>query len=160
MPTSNEYKEILCGKPQTLVSKFRISFPVVLNLMRNNRCALSDFVDFVNNSMCKNEIAKTLVGEREYMDKLNADIEVAERALKGIQTPIDVCNRYLYLKTFAPTVANKQRKEAEREMSQILAENKNCMLEADQVKKRNTLLWVAILTLTLLAFLQSTIGIR
>jgi superfamily II RNA helicase len=140
MPTSNEYKEILCGKPQTLVSKFRISFPVVLNLMRNNKCALSDFVDFVNKSMCKNEIAKTLVGEREYLDKLKTDIEVAERGLKGIQTPIDVCNRYLYLKNYAPTVANKKRKDAEREISQILFDNKNCMLEADQVKKRNTLL--------------------
>jgi superfamily II RNA helicase len=139
MPTSNEYKEILCGKPQTLVSKFRISFPVVLNLMRNNRCTMTDFVDFVDKSMCKGEIAKTLVGEREYLDKLKADIEVAERGLKGIQTPIDVCNRYLYLKNYAPTVANKKRKDAEREISQILSDNRNCMLEADQVKKRNTL---------------------
>jgi superfamily II RNA helicase len=140
MPTSNEYKEILCGKPQTLVSKFRISFPVVLNLMRNNKCALSDFVDFVNKSMCKNEISKTLVGEREYTEKLKKDIEVAERGLKGIQTPIDVCNRYLYLKNYAPTVANKKRKDAEREMREILSENKNCMLESEQVKKRNALI--------------------
>jgi superfamily II RNA helicase len=139
MPTSNEYKEILCGKPQTLVSKFRISFPVVLNLMRNNKCEFSDFVDFVNKSMCKGEIAKTLVGEREYVEKLKTDIEVAERGLKGIQTPIETCNRYLYLKDFAPTVANKKRKDAEREISQILSDNRNCMLEADQVKKRNAL---------------------
>ena len=140
MPTSNEYKEILCGKPQTLVSKFRISFPVVLNLMRNNKCEFSDFVDFVNKSMCRGEIAKTLVSEREYLDKLKTEIEVAERGLKGIHTPIDVCNRYLYLKDFAPTVANKKRKDAEREMSQILSDNRNCMLESGQVKKRNALL--------------------
>ena len=140
MPTSNEYKEILCGKPQTLVSKFRISFPVILNLMRNNKCEFSDFVDFVNKSMCRGEIAKTLVGEREYLGKLKTEIEVAERGLKGIQTPIETCNRYLYLKDFAPTVANKKRKDAEREMSQILSDNRNCMLEADQVKKRNELL--------------------
>ena len=140
MPTSNEYKEILCGKPQTLVSKFRISFPVILNLMRNNKCEFSDFVDFVNKSMCRGEIAKTLVGEREYLGKLKTEIEVAERGLKGIQTPIETCNRYLYLKDFAPTVANKKRKDAEREMSQILSDNRNCMLEADQVKKRNALL--------------------
>jgi len=140
MPTSNEYKDILCGKPQTLVSKFRISFPVILNLMRNNRCALSDFIEFVEKSMCKNEIAKTLVGEREYRDKLKLEIEVAERALKGIQTPMDVCNRYLYLKTFAPTVANKKRKDAEREIFQLLSEHKNCMLESDSVRKRNILI--------------------
>ncbi len=140
LPTSNEYKEILCGKPQTLVSKFRISFPVVLSLMRNNRCALSDFIDFVNKSMCKNEITKTLIREREYHDKLKADIEDAECALIGIQTPIDVCIRYLYLNNYAPTVVNKKRKEAEREISQILYENKNCMIESALVKKRNALL--------------------
>ena len=140
MPTSNEYKDILCGKPQTLVSKFRISFPVVLNLMRNNRCAVSDFIEFVEKSMCKNEILKTLVGEREYRDKLKLEIEVTERALKGIQTPMDACNRYLYLKTFAPTVANKKRKDAEREISQLLSEHKNCMLESDSVRKRNVLI--------------------
>ena len=138
MPTSNEYKEILCGKPQTLVSKFRISFPVILNLMRNNKCALSDFVDFVNKSMCKNEIAKTLVSEREYLDKLKTDIDVADRALKDI--PIDVCNRYLYLKNYIPTVSNKKRREAEREVYQILSKNNNCMLESIQVQKRNMLI--------------------
>ena len=138
MPTSNEYKEILCGKPQTLVSKFRISFPVILNLMRNNKCALSDFVDFVNKSMCKNEIAKTLVSEREYLDKIKTDIDVADRALKDI--PIDVCNRYLYLKNYIPTVSNKKRREAEREVYQILSKNNNCMLESIQVQKRNMLI--------------------
>ena len=138
MPTSNEYKEILCGNPQTLVSKFRISFPVILNLMRNNKCALSDFVDFVNMSMCKNEIAKTLVSEREYLDKLKIDIDVADRALKDI--PVDVCNRYLYLKNYIPTVSNKKRREAEREVYQILSKNNNCMLESIQVQKRNMLI--------------------
>lgn len=138
MPTSNEYKEILCGKPQTLVSKFRISFPVILNLMRNNKCALSDFVEFVDKSMCKNEIAKTLVSEREYLDKLKIDIDVADRALKDI--PVDVCNRYLYLKNYIPTVSNKKRREAEREVYQILSKNNNCMLESIQVQKRNMLI--------------------
>lgn len=138
MPTSNEYKEILCGKPQTLVSKFRISFPVVLNLMRNNRCTFADFVDFVDKSMCKGDIEKTLVGEREYLDKLKTDIDVADRALKDI--PIDVCNRYLYLKNYIPTVSNKKRREAEREVYQILSKNNNCMLESIQVQKRNMLL--------------------
>jgi len=138
MPTSNEYKEILCGKPQTLVSKFRISFPVILNLMRNNRCALSDFTEFVEKSMCKGEIAKTLVGEREYLEKTKMDIEVADRALKDI--PIDVCNRYLYLKNYIPTVSNKKRRDAEREIYEILSKNNNCMLESEQVKKRNILI--------------------
>ena len=138
MPTSNEYKEILCGKPQTLVSKFRISFPVVLNLMRNNRCTMADFVDFVDKSMCKGDIAKTIASEREYLAKTKTDIEVAERALKDI--PIDVCNRYLYLKNYIPTVSNKKRRDAEREVYEILSKNNNCMLESEQVKKRNILI--------------------
>jgi superfamily II RNA helicase len=88
--------------------------------------------------MCKNEIAKTLVSEREYLDKLKIDIDVADRALKDI--PVDVCNRYLYLKNYIPTVSNKKRREAEREVYQILSKNNNCMLESIQVQKRNMLI--------------------
>ena len=139
MPTSNEYKDILCGKPQTLVSKFRISFPVVLNLMRNNRCTLSDFTEFVEKSMVKNELSKSLSNERIYRDKLKSDIERDEFLMKSLQTPVAVCNRYNYLKEFAPTVANKKRKEAEREISDILSQYRNCMLEAMQVAKLNKL---------------------
>ena len=33
MPPSTTYKEILAGKPQALVSKFKISFEFVLNIV-------------------------------------------------------------------------------------------------------------------------------
>jgi len=141
MPTSIEYKDILCGKPQKLVSKFRISFPVILNLMRNNKCCISDFTEFVDKSMCKNEIEKSVISEVEYLDKLLINREQTELLLSGIQTPIEVCNRYIELKKLAPTLVNKKRKEVEREISQILFEYKNCVLESVQTSKLNTIVY-------------------
>ena len=60
LPSSNEYREILCGAPQKLVSKFNISFSTILNLMRNGKTQMKDFTDFVENSMLKQELSKTI----------------------------------------------------------------------------------------------------
>jgi len=134
LPTATEYKEMLCGKPQTLVSKFRISFPVILNLMRNNQCSINDFVEFVDKSMIKSELAKSLKTESAYAEKLKLEIE---NNTMFTRTPTDVCNRYNYLKDLLPTVANKKRKEADREISSILSEHRNCMTDSDQIRKLN-----------------------
>jgi antiviral helicase SKI2 len=58
LPSINEYKEVLCGKPQKLVSKFRISYPTVLNLMKNG--TTSGFHTFIDKSMITNELNKSL----------------------------------------------------------------------------------------------------
>ena len=137
LPTSNEYKEILCGKPQTLVSKFRISFPVVLNLMRNSQCSISDFVGFVDKSMVKNELRKSLKVESEYLSKLQSEIDNEEMITRTLRTPIESCNRYNYLKDLLPTVANKKRKEADREMNGIVDEYRNCIMDSDQIRRLN-----------------------
>jgi antiviral helicase SKI2 len=35
IPSVNEYKQILCGRPQKLVSKFKISYPLIFRLFQN-----------------------------------------------------------------------------------------------------------------------------
>ena len=37
MPPSNIYREMLTGKPQALVSKFKISFEFVLNIIDTDK---------------------------------------------------------------------------------------------------------------------------
>lgn len=61
LPSSNEYKDILCGKPQTLVSKFYISFSIILNLIKNGKSTQVDFVDFVQRSMLHGELQKQII---------------------------------------------------------------------------------------------------
>jgi superfamily II RNA helicase len=112
LPTSVEYKNMLCGKPQTLVSKFRISFAIVLNLMRNRTdCTMADFVGFVEKSMIQNELRISIENENKARNTIIAELE-------QIQVPRDVLDRYLELKELASMSSNKKRKEVERELSQ------------------------------------------
>ena len=56
-PYLNDYKTILGGVPQTLVSKFKISYNLLLNLYFTNNI---NFNDFANNSMITNDISKSI----------------------------------------------------------------------------------------------------
>ena len=115
LPTSVEYKNMLCGKPQTLVSKFRISFAIVLNLMRNRAdCTMADFVGFVEKSMIQNELKISLENENNARNNIAAELDQIQE-----QVPLPTLDRYLELKELASMCSNKKRKEVERELSQL-----------------------------------------
>ena len=117
LPTSVEYKNMLCGKPQALVSKFRISFSIVLNLMRNkvpgtgDGCTIDDFTQFVEKSMIQNEINISAESERRSLERVRGE-------LAKIEIPHDILDSYLELKELASMYSNKKRKDVERKLSQ------------------------------------------
>ena len=74
-PNINEYKMILSGKPQRLVSKFHISYTTVLSLLKNNQTALTDFTNFIGKSMLAKEIDKTKTSSFSIMNELREKIE-------------------------------------------------------------------------------------
>lgn len=113
LPTSVEYKNMLCGKPQALVSKFRISFSIVLNLMRNkpDMCTIDDFTQFVEKSMIQNEINISAESERKSLERVRGE-------LAKIEIPHDILDSYLELKELASMYSNKKRKDVERKLSQ------------------------------------------
>lgn len=124
-PTITDYKMILCGKPQRLVSKFRISYSTILSLLRNNeRSSLSDFVYFVEKSMLANEIEINKKSSLNVLSLLNETMEKMEENIKLARTPIeDMTKVNNYLKVIN-MISTKKRKEAEREIQQIKDEHR------------------------------------
>ena len=86
LPSSNEYREILCGAPQKLVSKFNISFSTILNLMRNGKTQMKDFTDFVENSMLKQELSKTIENEKKTFEDLSKKKTNKEEIIKNMRS--------------------------------------------------------------------------
>jgi superfamily II RNA helicase len=99
-----EYKTLLSGTPQTLVSKFRISYPLVLSILQANMdtnlqtdagidsvlCSVDsispkqltnkcEMVDFVNKSMIFGEISKSIENQKKCLNKLEAEFLEKER---------------------------------------------------------------------------------
>ena len=120
------YKNMLKGKPQTLVSKFKISFNLLLNLIEtknNNICS------FAKRSMIQNDIEGQLREQKEKINKMQKELEGFD--LRFLRTPIDVVNNYIDLLEKRDTVVNKKRKDVDRHIQQILDMHK--FIEPDKV---------------------------
>lgn len=132
LPSQTEYKQILCGKPQKMESKFYISFSILLNLIRNGKSVFKDFKEFVQKSMLKNNLET----EQEDIDKKikekEMEIETKEKSLKFLKTPLEKLEKYLDYKNIYPNVVNKKRKEVERSIQQLKDEYRT--IEQDMEK--------------------------
>ena len=160
----NDYKELLGGVPQKLVSKFRIDYSLVLNslLSSNNDNIkvdnetvesvfsmvdqdksfnqLSQVTDFVNKSMMFGEISKSIESQRKCLNKL--ELEILEKESKFQEScklslsklNKEKCLKYLDLESKLKTSVNKKRKDVEREMESIRDESKNWLNEIQSVK--------------------------
>ena len=119
LPTKTEYQHLVSGANQTLESKFRISYELVLSLLSLNyphAQTEETLAHFVKNSMLQNEIQKEYQGlETEYQ------LLLANPPLDTQENEKDL-SEYLELKTLLPTLVNKRKKEVQKEMERIETE--------------------------------------
>lgn len=118
-PYVSEYRDILCGSPQTLVSKFHISFSVVLKLLQNGSTKLSEFVSFVGKSMFQGELCLLKEQQKLKIERMEKELSIKKESIQYIRTPIDVCDEYILLKNQVSMLHNKKRKEIERKITAL-----------------------------------------
>jgi superfamily II RNA helicase len=142
VPTLNEYKTILSGIPQTLVSKFHISHGLVLNLTKNStngEVKPEEIYRFCEKSMVKGEIEYATVGIRKSIRELEDAIAKKLQSIALKPTPIDVCQQYLRLEEQLKTSTNKKRKEGERTIAALKDEHKSLLKDIVAVRELDTL---------------------
>lgn len=125
LPTATEYKTMLQGKPQTLESKFRISYSLILNLIKNGKGRVQDFVQFVEKSMIRGELEREMEGMVKGGAELSVKYESSKAALEtGLRTPLEICRKYMTAEEGVQNSVNKKRKEFERTLASIRDEYK------------------------------------
>lgn len=137
IPSLLEYKTLLSVKSQSLVSKFRFSYSLVINLVNNGRTEMTDFVEFVKKSMTYIE----LMAEIKTQKKIVVDIE----KIVGVnptffRTPNDVCLRFLELCHNLPKTKNKQRRSIEKELEDIQTTHKFISQDSNIVSSRKEMI--------------------
>lgn len=132
MPSLEEYKKMLGGKPQKLTSKFHISYSLILNLIKNG--CTRDFHLFAQKSMVQNEISVIVRQYNEEIAALEKDMEAKTISIGSLKTSRTLCDRYLDLLTQLPTLKNKKRKEVEREIITMETQYKNIKPDTEHVK--------------------------
>jgi len=133
VPTLNDYKTMLGGVPQKLVSKFHISYSLILNLLKNGQS--SGFDKFSEKSMIRNEIQKSIQADKNYMEELSVKLNKRWQTIKMSKTPKEVCDQYIDLETKLKTAVNKKRKDIEREMDKIRNEYRTLLDDVQKVKE-------------------------
>jgi superfamily II RNA helicase len=117
LPTLNEYKTILSGKPQQLISKFHISYPLILNLLKNDQT--SNFDNFSEKSMMQKELLKSVQCKERQINDLIEKVNKKNEFINRMRTHYTVCLNYISLENQLKNLVNKKKKDAEREMRNI-----------------------------------------
>ena len=120
LPTLSEYKTILCGKPQKLVSKFRIHYGMILRLLQNSDGAgVESLSQFAEKSMIHHEIAKQTQTQIGIIESIKRTLEQKRATSAFLRTPHTVCHTYHDEMARLPTVVNKKRRDCEKTIREI-----------------------------------------
>ena len=134
IPTQTDYREMLGGKAQALISKFRISYSWVLNLFSTNP-NLENILEMTKKSMIYKELQDTIEKQTLFIEMLEKEWIEKRSNLQHIRTPVDICRKYISLENDGKHAVNKKRKEIEREMENIKTEYRNIVEDIKPVKK-------------------------
>ena len=128
LPTQTDYKEILGGKAQALVSKFRISYSWVLNLISTNS-KLENIIEMTKKSMIYKELEDSINKQRILIEKLEKEWIEKRENLQYTRTSVDICREYISLEKDLKHAVNKKKKEIERKMIDINMNYRNITMD-------------------------------
>jgi len=127
-----DYRVMMQGKAQSLVSKFRISYNLVLNLFASSvravdvlpsesgsssgetRCA-----EFCKKSMIQHEISGQIRAVDAKISHEKSELDRLVRATSSLRTPEDAIAQFTYLQGVVATAKNKARKQADRDIKNL-----------------------------------------
>ena len=125
-------KQMMKGKPQTLVSKFKISYNLLLNLIDIGE---TDYTKYAKRSMVQCDIVQSMKGYYDSISKLHNEIDNLSIVINNCRTPVEIVEEYIDLKQKRVSSINKKRKEIERNIKQIQDKYKNVDKDIDIVTK-------------------------
>ena len=126
---TTSYREMMSGKSQSLQSKFKISYSLLLNLVQTGE---TNFMDFANKSMVTNDLDKEKGMLYMKMQELNTN------GFSNLRTPGSILTEYIELLKNKHSYSTKKRKEAERNIQQWKDEYR--FLENDRIAFEKNLL--------------------
>ena len=127
-----EYKIMMQGKPQTLVSKFKISYNLLLNLIDIDD---QDYLQFCKRSMAQEDLDMQLGGIYQDMAKVEQELQQLEESFEYLRTPKHIVERYLDITEMQKTAVNKKRKEMDKEIQQIQCDYKYIETDKNTIRK-------------------------
>ena len=133
--SATAYKTMMNGKPQTLTSKFKISYNLLLNLVDIGD---TNLVGFAKKSMVTDDLTSKMKHVSNEMDNCQKEIDRLNLSFDTMRTPRNVIEQYMDLQSKKDNYANKKRKELEKEIQKIKDEYKYVEQDLTTLQKYNT----------------------
>jgi superfamily II RNA helicase len=133
--SATAYKTMMNGKPQTLTSKFKISYNLLLNLVDIGD---TNLVGFAKKSMVTDDLSSKMKHVSTEMDKCQKEIDRLNLSFDTMRTPRNIVEQYIDLQSKKDNYANKKRKELEKEIQKIKDEHKYVEQDLSTLQKYNT----------------------
>ena len=122
-PPLYDFEHMLSGKPQTLISKFKISFSMCLNIISSEDSTLETILDFANQSLINNDIDKELKYYEKTINDIDIQIKSKENLLESVRTPKSILDEYVSKINEIKISNNKKKKQLRREICNIEENN-------------------------------------
>lgn len=132
---SVSYKTMMNGKPQTLTSKFKISYNLLLNLLDIGDHNLTQFA---SRSMITGDLDDQMKQLCCKMSSLQTELDIINNNIFHIRTPMEVLDEYLELKKSVYSAVNKKRREMERKIQTIDDNHRFLKQDLESYLKINT----------------------
>jgi len=110
------YKTMMNGKPQTLISKFKISYNLLLNLLDIGD---NNLTQFASKSMITGDLDSQMKEIYYKMTTLQAELDNINNNILQLRTPKEILDEYLELNKNINFAVNKKRKEIDRKIQSI-----------------------------------------
>ena len=128
-----EYKNILCGSPQKILSKFNISYNLILHLLVNDFSDNESLNEFTEKSLMKIEIEKHISELTIQIEELEKTLIKEENKISSLRTPYDICCEYHRI--IKGNLPNKERKKALRRAAVIEEDFRFIKNDVDVIKQ-------------------------
>ena len=128
------YKSMMNGIPQTLVSKFKISYNLILNLIDIGD---NDYLKFCENSMIQDDILRKKGALYRELSQLEGELENLDLSMQNMRTPKKDVERLVELESGLSMINNKKKKEFVREIEGLKSSYKFIESDKEKVIKYN-----------------------
>lgn len=128
------YKTMMNGKPQKLVSKFKISYNLLLNLLDIGD---TNLVNFASRSMSTGDIENQQKTIYYKITELQTALENATQYSCNLRTPMHILEDYIKLQQHSDMFSNKKKKEVERIKKEMEDDNKFLKQDLTSYQKIN-----------------------
>ena len=115
------YKTMMNGKPQTLSSKFKISYNLLLNLLDIGD---NNLVNFASRSMVTGDLDNQIKQINYKITTANTELDNVKACSCHLRTPCETIEEYIELEKNIKFAVNKKRKEMDRQIQNIRDSNK------------------------------------